>query len=469
VNGRGRRGRSIFAGVLLVLLGVLFLIDIYYPEVRLGHLIAVYWPVLLIVWGGAKIFDYLVSQHRGEPRPAPLTGGEAALIIVLVIVLGGFVIRDWVRQRVARVNFDVPEFGPSYSQSESLPPQTLPANSQLAIDLGRGDITVQGHDGDDLLIEAQKKVWGLNETTANRQMDEAQVRVENFGGMYQIRPVFGPGTRGQASVDLTLQAPSSASVAASTKHGDIRVANITGRAQAHTNNGDIDIQNAGGDVAADQQERVCRGIVWPPCGPGGDTHVANVHGNVRVTGRGGDVNVSDVSGNLSIEGGFAGTIHAQHVEGEIHCGLPWSQINVSQLNGTLEADLGDVKISNASGPVRIGTHNSDVSVNSVTGRVEIADAHADVKVTLSSPPTQDINITNDAGDVDVALPARSSFEVDAISRGGDVDSDFSGGQLNVSNTDTSGEIAGRVGAGGPKITIATTYGTIRLRKASSGR
>lgn len=469
MNGARKRGRSIFAGVLLVVLGVLFLIDIYYPQVRLGHLIAVYWPVLLIVWGAAKVFDYLMAQRRGEPRPPALSGGEAALIIVLIVVLGGFVIRDWVRERIPRVNFDVPEFGPSYSRSESLPPQTLPPNSQLAIDLGRGNITAQGHGGDELLIAARKKVWGLSETSADRQMDDAQVRVDNFGGMYQIRPIFGRGTRGQASVDLTLQVPSSANIAASTSHGDIRVANITGRAQAHTNNGDIDIQNTGGDVAADQQERVCRGMVWPPCGPGGDTTISGVHGNVRVTGRGADVNVSDVSGNLSIEGGFAGTVHAQHIQGETHCGLPWSQINVSQLNGALQADLGDVKISGASGLVRIATHNSDVSVSNVTGRVEIADAHADVRVTLSAPPAQDINITDDAGDVDVALPARSSFVVDAISRGGDVQSDFSGAQLNVSNTDGSGQIAGRVGAGGPKITIATTYGTIHLRKTSSGR
>ncbi len=452
MSGARRRGRSIFAGVLLVLLGVLFLIDIYYPQVRLGHLIAVYWPVLLIIWGAAKVFDYVMAQRREEPRPPALSGGEAALIIVLIVVLGGFVIRDWVRERVPRINFDMPEFGPSYSRNESLPPQTLPTGAHLAIFSPRGDISVQGQPGDQLLVNAKRTTWGFSESDAERAMQRANVRIGQSGGVYRISPQFIFG-RDRASFDLTVQAPATANVAATTMYGDIHIRDVSGKTDVHTNNGDIDVQNAGGDVALNLLR--------------GDARITGAGGNVSVTGRGGDVSIADVKGGLSVNGPFDGTIHAANVSQTVHCALPWSQIDVSQLNGTMEADLGDVKISGASGPVKIATHNSDVSVDNVRGRVEIADAHADVRVTLSSPPAQDIDITNDAGDVDVALPAQSSFEVDAISRGGDVESDFSGGQLNVSNTDSSGQIAGRVGAGGPKITIATTYGTIHLRKISS--
>lgn len=453
MNGTRKRGRSIFAGVLLVVLGVLFLIDIYYPQVRLGHLIAVYWPVLLIVWGAAKVFDYVVAQRRGEPRPPALSGGEAALIIVLIVVLGGFVIRDWVRTRIPRVNFDMPEFGPSYSRNESLPSQVLPSGAHLAIFSPRGDISVQGHAGDQLLVNAKKTTWGFSQSDAERAMQRASVQIFQSGGVYRIGPAWGFREGDHASFDLNVQAPGSASVAATTLHGDIHIQGVSGKADVHTNGGDIDVRNAGADVALNLLR--------------GDAHVTGVQGNVRVTGRGGDVSVADVNGDFSVSGPFDGTIRASNVGQVIHCSLPWSQITVSQLHGSFEAELGDVKISGASGPVKIGTHNADVSVSGVTGRVEIADAHADVTVTLSSPPTQDINITNDAGDVDLALPARSSFEVDAISRGGDVQSDFSGAQLNASNTGGSGQIAGRVGSGGPKITIATTYGTIHLRKSSS--
>ncbi len=456
MSGGRKRGRSAFAGVLLVLIGVLFLIDIYYPSVRLGHLIEVYWPVLLIVWGGAKIIDYLLPRQVGEPWPPAVSGGEAALIVVLIVVLGGFVIRDWVRQRVPHIGFDMPELGPSYTQSESLPPQTIPAGSRLAIDIPRGDISVQGRAGNNLLVSVKKSIWGLSQTSTDHALHHSNVAVVEMSGVYHIWPRFGVGSRPDESIDLEVQAPASANVAANITRGDIRISNAGGSIQARTNGGDVEVQSAGGDVTVNLSR--------------GDARISGARKNVLVTGRGNDVNISDVGGDAAVLGPFDGTIHATNVAQRIHCAQPWSQIDATQLNGTLEADLGDVTVSGANGPVKILTHNSDVSVTGVTGRVDIADAHGDVKVTLTAPPTQDVNITNNAGDVDVAVPAQSSFEVDAISRGGDVESDFSGAQLNVSMAAGSGQIIGHVGASdGPKITIATTYGTIHLRKSSSNQ
>jgi DUF4097 and DUF4098 domain-containing protein YvlB len=451
-NGR-RHGSSIFAGLLLVFLGVLFLIDIYYPEMHLGHLIAVYWPLLLIVWGLARIVDYVMARRSGGPRPAIVSGGEAALIVLLVIVLGGFVIRDWARDRIPQFNFNMPEFGPSYSRSETLPPQTLPAGAQLAVEVPRGDISVQGIAGDQLLVSAQKKAWGMSEGSADRAMQRTNLKADNFGGLYRVRLASGFAGSHRTSADLNVQAPASANVAASTTHGDIHVAGVSGSTQAHSGDGDIEVRNAGADVNVNLVR--------------GDALISGAAGSVRITGHGDDVNISDVRGNASVDGPFSGSIRINNVAQTVQCALPWSKITVEQLNGTFETDLGDLSISGASGPLKILTHNTDINVKDVTGRIDIADAHGDIKVTLSAPPHQDINITDDAGDVEVSLPAGSSFEVAAVSRSGDVQSDFQSDQLNVSNADAGGQMTGRVGsAGGPKITIATTYGTIHLRKTS---
>ena len=455
MNTGRRRGSSILAGLLLVLIGVLFLIDIYQPEMRLGHVIAVYWPVLLIVWGLAKILDYVVAQNRHEAKPAIVSGGEAALIVVLVIVLGGFVIRDWVRDRYPHFNFDMPRVGPSYTRNEALPPQTIPADARLAIDIPRGDISVQGKSGNQLLVNAQKTIWGMRQSS-ERAAQQAGVEVYISGGLYRIAPAIGFGGRARDNYDLSVQAPASANVAASTTHGDIRIAGVAGSTQAHSGYGDIAVQNAGADVAVNLTR--------------GDARISGAAGSVRVTGRGGDVNISDVKGNASVDGPFYGTIRATNVAQGIHCALPWTQMSVGQLSGKLETDLGDLSISGASGPLKISTHNSDVSVENVSGPIDISDAHSDVNVSFSAPPQGDINIKNDAGDVTVSLPEQSSFEVAATSRGGDADSDFSGGQLGVSSINGNGQIIGRVGSsGGPRITITTSYGTIHLRKTSSNQ
>jgi putative Mn2+ efflux pump MntP len=44
--------------LLLIVIGVLFLLNNMYPEFRFGKM----WPVILIVIGLAKIFEYLQGQ-----------------------------------------------------------------------------------------------------------------------------------------------------------------------------------------------------------------------------------------------------------------------------------------------------------------------------------------------------------------------------------------------------------------------
>jgi len=120
-------------------------------------------------------------------------------------------------------------------------------------------------------------------------------------------------------------------------------------------------------------------------------------------------------------------------------------------------------ISGASGPAKLMTHNKDIRLVNVLGRIEIVNTHGDVKVSYAQPPRDDLSITNDSGDAVVTLPASSSFQVSAISKSGEVESEF-GQFLNSSNGSQRGQITGRIGTAGPTITIVTTYGTIRLNK-----
>ena len=77
-----------------------------------------------------------------------------------------------------------------------------------------------------------------------------------------------------------------------------------------------------------------------------------------------------------------------------------------------------------------------------------------------------MNIQNETGEVDLVLPPNSTFEIAATSRSGEAQSDFAAPSLNVTSNGEVGALSGRIGTGGPKISIATTYGTIHLRKTS---
>jgi len=55
VTNGGAQRSSIFSGLLLIVLGVLFLLARFHPDLRIWHLFWHFWPVLIILWGIAKL------------------------------------------------------------------------------------------------------------------------------------------------------------------------------------------------------------------------------------------------------------------------------------------------------------------------------------------------------------------------------------------------------------------------------
>ncbi|HLB88645.1 MAG TPA: DUF5668 domain-containing protein, partial [Terriglobales bacterium] len=81
-NGRPRR-RSIFTGVVLIVLGLIFLAQNFRGEFGFWRLFSKWWPLLLILWGVAKLIDRLAAQRSGEGAPRTITGGEIFLVTCL--------------------------------------------------------------------------------------------------------------------------------------------------------------------------------------------------------------------------------------------------------------------------------------------------------------------------------------------------------------------------------------------------
>jgi len=442
---------SFFAGLLLILLGVIFLLNRFDPMLGLGHLIRLYWPLLIILWGVARLIDHLSSRHAGQARPALLSGGEAALLVLIAIVLGAFVFRDWIRDHYGDLDIEIPPFNQRYSKSIALPTQTIPAGARIEITTGRGNITVHAGDGKTLVVSATKSAPGASEAAAQERMKHMDIEIAPQGNDVRIRPVNQDTGGAWVNVDLDVQVPKTSNLLIDAAHGDIQVSGVAGNIDAHAENGDVEIHDAGGTVSAQLQK--------------GDARIADVRGDLHVSGRGDDVEVTDVRGGVTIDGAFLGSTRVRNVAKTTRCTSPWFDVTIVHMTGRMELDPSDINISDVTGDVRLVAHNKDVDVENVGGELDIVDSQGGVKVGYSAPPLANVNVANDSGDVDLTLPAPSGFELSATSRSGDVESDFEGPSLKPVNDEETGRLNGRYGGPGPRITIATTYGTIHLRKS----
>ena len=448
----GGRRSSVFAGLLLILLGVIFLLDRFQPAFGIGHLIRLYWPALLILWGLAKLIDHLAARRVGQDRAPLLSGGEAVLLILLAVILFAFVFRDWARQHYPQWHFEPPLLQGSYSQSEELAPQSISAGARITIETARGDVNIEGAEGTELRVMVKKSVPAATQSQADDRLKDVRVVIQQAGDEYRIYTLGQDGFGGQVSVGLDVHLPKAANVWAHTASGDITAAGIAGRLDVRADHGDVEIHDAGSDVAAALQH--------------GDVRIRSVAGSVRLAGRGDDVELADVSGDATIDGVFLGSLEIRHVAKTIRCSCSRSDLTIAHLTGRLELDAGDLVLSGAGGPAKVTTQDKDIAVTNVAGKLDIADVHGDIKVTFATPPREGANITNDSGSVDITLPAESSFEVSAVSRSGDVESDFGDSSLRTGDQGDTEQFHGKFGEkpGAPRITVATSYGTIRLRK-----
>jgi len=440
--------RSIFSGLLLILLGTLFLLYRFDPALRLGTLIWRFWPVLIILWGVAKLFDHLAARSSGE-RTTVLTGGEAALLILVIFALAGLGVADRVRKRHPDFDLRFNPFAEKYSRSEELAAQKVAAGAHIAIQTAHGNISVHAGDGNELRVTVNKSASDSSESAADQRMDEAKAVIEPTSDGFSVHPSSGAGA---VTMNLDVEVPKTAHVTVNADHGDVTVAGVSGVVDAGNHNGDIEIHDAGSDVNATLD--------------GGDLRVANVAGNVSVSGHGNEIDVSDVTGDATLDGEFFGPIRVRNVAKTTHFVSQRSDLTLIHMTGRMELDSGDLQVSDVAGSVKLTTHNKDIDVENVAGRLEIADSHADIKMRYAQPPTDAVSVTNDSGEVSLTLPGTAGFEISAVSRNGEVDSEFASPTLQLANDDNVGKLNGKFGSHGPKITIVTSYGTISLHKRS---
>ena len=75
-----------------------------------------------------------------------------------------------------------------------------------------------------------------------------------------------------------------------------------------------------------------------------------------------------------------------------------------------------------------------------------------------------IQIDNRRSDISIFLPDKASFQVNAQTKNGEIQSDFTG--LNVSNGEERATASGNVGGGGPHLVVNNEHGAIEIRKRS---
>ena len=448
-----RQRRSVAGPVVLILLGVVLLLTtmhVLHPEPLLRWF-GTYWPALIILWGVIKLVEYRQAQREGT-RPSGIGAGGVVLLIFL-IVFGMSATQasrfnwDEIRDHINLGDDDFQIFGHTYTYDDQLQ-EEFPSGASLRITNDHGAVNLTASDDNQIHVTAHKRI------NADRQQDADKV---NPGTKPQITVsdhavTLNANTQGagdhSVATDLDVRSPRTAAVVITARHGDV---SVLGR------DGDVEISSQGGEVAAsDINGKVSLTLSH------GSARISKISNDVSVQGRADDISAADVKGAARLNGEFD-NVKLSKIAGAVSFKSARTDMEFSKLDGDLDMDSGDMRATELTGPFRLITRSKDVRLAGVNGDVRLQNENGAVEIRMNKLGS--MQVSNRNSDIQIYLPDKTAFQLDAHSRGGEIESDFDA--LKIDNGHDQATASGAIGTGGPHLVISNEHGGIELRKGSS--
>ncbi|MEP7338932.1 MAG: DUF4097 family beta strand repeat-containing protein [Acidobacteriota bacterium] len=128
-----------------------------------------------------------------------------------------------------------------------------------------------------------------------------------------------------------------------------------------------------------------------------------------------------------------------------------------------------LKVSSVNGKVEVGQITGEVAVSSVNGRVDIAQAgtvtelssiNGHTSVSIQRIGEGGLRVSSINGGVEIGLPESTNADVEVRSVNGGINADI---PINVIGEMKRGQLVGKIGSGGARITVTSVNGGVTLR------
>jgi len=439
------RRRSLTGPLLLLLIGGLFLWSNLHPGLPVFEMVAQYWPFLLIVWGLLRLVEILLS--RDDHWRSSFTGGEVALIVLICIAGSGI----WAA-RMHGVRFrtgGLEWFGEQYDYPIAAHGSAAGMKRIVVEDPG-GNIKVTGADTQDVTVTGHKLIRAYARTEADSTSEKTPVEVVPQGDRVLIRTNQDRAPDSQRiSDDLEITVPRGTSVEARGRQGDYEISDIAGDVELATDRGDVRLARVGGNVRLE----VGRSDV---------VRAADIKGTIDVSGRGTDVSLENIGGQVTINGSYVGTLEFKNLAKPLQFeGTRSTELHAQAVPGRISMDLSGFTGSGLTGPVRLVTGSQDVTVEQFTKAIEVQTQRGDIELHAGSP-TPAIEAQSDAGRIELVLPAKATFDLQATAGRGDATNDY-GPEIHQDTDGRAATLKGKVGEG-PTIRLTSRRSSVSVRK-----
>ncbi|HSB08750.1 MAG TPA: DUF4097 family beta strand repeat-containing protein [Blastocatellia bacterium] len=502
-----RKPRSPLIGMLLILVGVLFLVARFQPGLNALQVYGRYWVLLLVVFGSVELVRFYSHGHAEGPPPRVFT--PMRVIVVLLIVVTGVLANRAANNPAVLSALRLPAFlsglrdsvvGNAYAFTDQpIINSEVSPGMRVFVNNSYGSVRISGA-GSAVKTTLVKGVRGWSEDEARKIADQIHLVVSRAPEGLTIS-TNRDQVNEQFTTDIMVEVPPFASVSivgsygsvtangiqgltAQASYGQAEIAGVRGDVNLSLSYSDVNASNIDGDLTITGAKRA---------------RISNLAGGLDLTATGGAVDLREISGPIRVSAPFS-RIVAQGLEQSAELKTEHASVDVSRAADlVIEAPHSDVRLKNIDGDVKVLSSNSNIQLASISGdlsvhaeqssvsaddvrsAVTIETSHGDVtvknflegiRVTTSyrdvtlvaaDEPAGDIEVQNNHGQIKLVMPSSSRFQLDAQSANGRIlPVGFSQLEKKVRES-----LVAALGPDGPTIKLRTSYKNIIIQAAAA--
>jgi DUF4097 and DUF4098 domain-containing protein YvlB/uncharacterized membrane protein HdeD (DUF308 family) len=502
-----RKPRSPLVGMLLIIIGVLFLAARFHPGLNALQVYGRYWVLLIVVFAGVELVRYYSHRHTEGPPPRVFT--PMRVVVVLLIVITGVCANRVANKPSLLSALRLPGFlsglrdsvvGEAYAFTDQpIINNDIKAGMTVSVNNSYGSVKVTGG-GSAVRATLAKGVRGWSEEDARKIADRIRLVVNQTTGGLTIT-TNRDEVNEQFTTDIQIEVPSFIGVSITDSYGSVTANGIQGGLTAKISYGQADLTGIKGDV----------NLALSYC----DVTASNIEGGLTVAGAK-RARISAIAGDVDLTASTAsnGAVELRDISGNVRVNAPFCRIVAQGLDQTAElstehgsvdvtsaADLvidaphSDVRARNINGDLRVLSSNSNLQLSSIAGHLEVQaqqtsvnaedvrgsiaietthgdvvvknffedvrveTSYRDVTLTTAAEPGGDIDIKNNHGQIKLVLPQSSRFHLDAESANGQIQPiGFSQLEQRMRNS-----LVSEMGLDGPTIKLRTSFKKIIIQ------
>jgi DUF4097 and DUF4098 domain-containing protein YvlB len=195
---------------------------------------------------------------------------------------------------------------------------------------------------------------------------------------------------------------------------------------------------------------------------GGSITVIDLEGDARSETSGGSLTFGQIKGPVYGRTS-GGSVHVKGATRDVDVETSGGGIQVGDAGGNVMAHTsgGSIRIGDVKGAVSAGTSGGGIEVNSAAGPVNAHTSGGSIHAAISEQPKGACTFETSGGGIEVKMASNIAADLEAQTSGGSVSTEF---PVTVQGELKKNHLHSKLNGGGPKITLGTSGGSIRIKK-----